>query len=51
VIGVVVAVGVMAATLRSGDRGLPGSGMDRPEPPAPDRDGELTSAGSGAERT
>jgi hypothetical protein len=48
--GVVVAVGVMAATLRSGDRGLPGSGMDRPEAPGPDRGGELVSAGSEADR-
>lgn len=50
VTGVVVAVGAMAATLRSGDRGLPGSGLGLPEPPEPDRDGELVSAGSPSER-
>jgi hypothetical protein len=50
VIGVVVAVGAMAATLRSGDRGLPGSGLGLPEPPEPDRGGELVSAGSPSDR-
>ena len=41
---------VGAATLRSGDRGLPGSGLGLPEPPEPDRDGELVSTGSGSGR-
>lgn len=50
VLGVLVAVAAMAATLRSGDRGLPGSGLGLPEPPEPDRDGELVSTGSGSGR-